>query len=77
MAGAANCLTALLAPSRENDMTNEFLGFLLSLPDVGSDDTIHEHLAIGDEMARRAVLGVAAAQESRTVAVSVAGLQLH
>ena len=36
-------------------MTEELLGFLVSLDDLGADDSIEEHLAIRDEMARRAI----------------------
>jgi hypothetical protein len=36
-------------------MTEELLGFLVSLNDLGADDSIEEHLAIRDEMARRAI----------------------
>ena len=36
-------------------MTEELLGFLVSLADLGADDSIDEHLAIRDEMARRAI----------------------
>jgi len=36
-------------------MINDLLEFLLSIDDIGADDSIEEHLAIREEMARRAI----------------------